>query len=454
MRSFDLFDTLLGRFHYLPDSIFHLVEREYPFPGFAFYRKAAEYQSERTLEDIYRKFRQLTEISEERASQLMEFEFQTELGQVFPIVENGNLVQDGDLIITDTYYSEPQIEKILEKIGLNRRVRICASPAGKSSGRVWDAVKKGPPLSSHLGDNLRSDVAMPRSRGIEAHPYEKSRWSRRETEMGKLGEYGLACLMRALRLQNPYVPESPEYLIWNEQGQLNIPVLIHASLYLDRFCREHGKKRILFTARDGCLWVRLFQAMYPRYDSIYFHASRYVYMYPTPSFIEYARGIYTDDSVIVDSHGKGRTCEAFFGLHLQKKPAYLAIVNSGRKHHAIVRKRRIHEGIEKMNYDLVGALYDVRGGAPVRCKPEYDLRFVAPGHLCMEKCLEILSRFNWEKFDQRVVKRGVEAMEGQLTLDNWVDHSFFHGHVDRQNGEVAHIHQLRSGSWHMTELLE
>src|SRR3990167_3642924 len=259
VRSFDLFDTLLGRLHHRPDSIFHLVERNLPFPGFVFFRTAAEYQSDRTLPDIYRHFQQLTEITDEQAAILMQFELETELSQVFPIVENLAQVKDGDLIVSDTYYDEDQIRKILEKIGLNRSVNIYASPGGKSSGKIWDVLKKKHSIAYHLGDSLHSDVATAKFYDIAASHYSNSQLSPCEEAVMKLGQGELACLMRALRLQNPYPPLSPEYLLWNEQCQLNVPVLLQASLYLNDFCQKHQKKRILFTSRDGCLWIQLFQ---------------------------------------------------------------------------------------------------------------------------------------------------------------------------------------------------
>ena len=73
-RSFDLFDTLLGRLQHRPDSIFYLVEKNFPFPGFVFFRLAAELQSDHTLPDIYRHFKRMTQASEEQSEALMQFE--------------------------------------------------------------------------------------------------------------------------------------------------------------------------------------------------------------------------------------------------------------------------------------------------------------------------------------------------------------------------------------------
>jgi predicted HAD superfamily hydrolase len=167
------------------------------------------------------------------------------------------------------------VKKNLDKVGLCRIVNIYASPNGKSSGKIWAIIKKKHIIASHLGDSLHSDVAMAKSCKVSALHYINSQLSRSEKALMTLGQLNLACLMRALRLQTPYPPLFPEYLFWNDQCQINVPTLLEASLYLNDFCQKHHKKRILFTSRDGCLWIQLFKTLYPHYDSIYFHASRY-----------------------------------------------------------------------------------------------------------------------------------------------------------------------------------
>ena len=113
-RSFDLFDTLAGRLHYHPHCIFDFVEKEFPFPGFRFYRTAAELQSNGTFSDIYKRLQVSFGLSPEQALDLMQFEFEIELRQIFPILENLKAVQDGDLIVSDTYYDLDQIQQILK----------------------------------------------------------------------------------------------------------------------------------------------------------------------------------------------------------------------------------------------------------------------------------------------------------------------------------------------------
>ncbi|MBX3718409.1 MAG: hypothetical protein KF898_02025 [Parachlamydiales bacterium] len=443
-NSFDLFDTLLGRLHCHPDSIFYQVQNRFPFPGFVFYRMMAEAQSDKTLADIYRHFQKLTGISKKEALALMEFEFQTELTQIYPIMENLRLVEEGDLIVSDTYYNADQIKQILNKIGLGKKVHIYATPRGKSAGTIWEKIKAEHSIAKHMGDSLRSDVDSPKAKNIDAVHYANSQLSCYEQQMASFGQEALAFLMRALRLQNPYPHESPEYLLWNDQCQINIPLLLQASLYLDAFSKKKKKKRILFTTRDGCLWIQLFQKLFPDYESIVFHSSRYAYTFPSSSYIDYVKELYTDDTLIVDSHGSGISCTQFFKKHLNKRPVYLSIVNNKKTQNAILRVDGRHETVEKLNYDLIGTLYDMNEKEPLRCEIEYDTKFVEPSHLCVKKCAAILDEYALQPFDQRVVQWASDLAWSGLAIDRFIDHAPYHVHL-KEEAKTRHLHILCSG---------
>lgn len=442
-RSFDLFDTLVGRLHFFPQSTFEQVEQHFPFPGFTFYRLAAQAKSNHTLADIYRHLRQMLDLTKVQTKTLMNFEFQTDLNQIFPIHETLSQVEDGDLIVSDTYYSRSQIKQILKKIGLKKKVRLYATAAGKYMGTVWDIIQKKYVLSSHLGDSLHSDVEMAKAKKIPGVHYTGSQPSAIEKALMDFGQSDLGCLMRALRLQNPYPAEMPEHLLWKEQTQLNIPLLIQSSLYLDAFCKEKKKKRVLFTSRDGCLWIQIFRTLFPRYESIYFHSSRFTYFFPTPTFIEYVKSTYDDDSVIVDSNGTGKSCLVFFKEHLKTVPIYFSIVNSRNENHCIFRKEDPCEGIEKLNYDLSGSLYDVQGGKPCRSSPEYQLRFIYPAHACIAKCCELLPHFRFESFNLQIMDWLIKDMDRELEIDKHVQHARTHAHFN--DGDQKCIHVLNTG---------
>lgn len=432
--SFDVFDTLVGRLHYDPESVFRLVESNFPYPNFVYLRSLSGRKSNGSLEDVYQKFRAITNISEEKAQELMNFELETELSNIFPIVENVNLVRNGDLIVSDTYYNLDQMKKILAKIGLAKTVTAYISPTGKSSGDVWQHIAQNFSVHLHLGDNYASDVAMALKHSIPAKHYKDSQLSSYEQAVMDLEHRDLACLMRTLRLQNPYPPGSPHYLLWNEQAELNVPLLIQCSLYLDEFCKAHKKQKILFTSRGTCLWMKIFQKMFPEYDSVYFQTSNYVYMHPSSSFIEYVQSIYTENSVIVDEHGSGSACGLFFKRHLNKKPTYFLILreeNSTSQQvefkdclqeiaevdcnpiYSIITSKEGYSGdaIEGLNKDIIGSLKDMQEGKRIRFAHENNVNMIYPSHHCMDLCLELLPNYKFQPFDKKLVKFLLSSLE-------------------------------------------
>lgn len=450
VRSFDLFDTLLGRYHYRPESVFNLVQNNFPFPGFTFFRMAAAFQSDQTLSDIYLHFQDLTGISDEERAALEQFELETELSHVFPILENLQLVRDGDLIVSDTYYNTEQVRAILERLGLKCKVEIYATPRGKSSGKIWQRLKSEHAIESHLGDSLHADVASAQAAGINGVHFKESALSLEEMRVGEMGHECLAYLMRAVRLSNPYHKGCLEWQLWNEQAKFNIPLLVQASLYLDEFCKAHGKKRVLFTARDGCLWIQVFRKLFPHYDSIYFHASRYLYMFPNPSYIDYVKDLYTDDALIVDVYGSGQTITHFFKEHFNCLPHCLMIVYPGSSFPCIVRMKANWDqvsGIETMNYDRCGALYDFQNGVAIRAEPEYEVKWVLPMHACMQRCVELLSFFRMGAFDQQVIDWAVDSiMNLDLVIKKQLSFAKHHCHL-REGSSWRHLHLMDHMLW-------
>jgi len=252
----------------------------------------------------------------------------------------------------------------------------------------------------------------------------------------QLDRLELTDFIQTLRQQNPYPGDSPEYLLWDEQCEVNLPFLIHASFYLDGFCKKRNTKRILFTSRDCCLWIQLFQALYPNYESIYFHASRYIYENPSDSYIEYVRNLYVGDVLIVDIHASGRSCIKFFKKNFRVHPNWLSIVNTGNRCHGIVRKDgQGYRHVEMLNYDVVGALYDMQDAQPLRAPPEYNIRYVHPSHACIRKCVEMLPHFQVGSFQKQIIEQVLRRSNDNLQVYRYLRHAMFHRHHRISNTE-------------------
>jgi predicted HAD superfamily hydrolase len=296
VHSFDVFDTLVGRVHKDPTSVFYLVESRYPFPGFSSKRIQAEYNSNGTLNDIYRSFVSLTGISEIEAQKLREFEIETELSNVFPIMCNISRVQDGDILVSDTYYDDKEILRIVRHAGLKKNVEIFATVDGKCSSWIWPYIQRRYNILEHEGDNQYSDVSSPRRYGIQAKWFELSEYSPLEQQIFNTSQKELANLMRVLRLSNPHQQGSIAYSAWNEQAQINIPLLIVTSFLIDDFCKKNVKQKVLFLSPGTGHLIKIFGKLFPQYSSETLLISRDLYMHPTQDYMRYMRSVYIPTS--------------------------------------------------------------------------------------------------------------------------------------------------------------
>jgi predicted HAD superfamily hydrolase len=250
MNSWDLFDTLIGRWYGDPISIFFEVERRADFPGFVKIRRDSELElyplgKNVTLDDIYLNFQKKTGVTDEKMKELMALELEMELLMSFPITKNSKRVQKGDIVVSDMYLPKDFMETLLEKNGIGPVSDIYVASGGKGSGNIWPIVHQKFRPEIHTGDNKWSDCDMPRRRGIRTACYEDVK-SEGETLLEKEGFQRIANLSRALRLSCPYTGSS-EKLVWDEQATISIPILILVSLYIPLI---YSGKRVLMSTRD------------------------------------------------------------------------------------------------------------------------------------------------------------------------------------------------------------
>ena len=402
VRSFDCFDTLVGRLHQDPRSIFRAMEEDIPCPGFAELRISAERDAQdKTLKGIYEQLQRKLGLSDERRDALRALEFEEELRNVFPICRNVSLVRDGDLVVSDTYYTEQEIQKILQTIGLKRHVHIVATCGGKSSGQVWSPLLDQYRIEYHLGDNKHSDVTSPESYGIPSKWFSASEFTPIEKSMFDASHMELARFMRALRLQNPHPADSEAFLVWNEQAELNFPILILASHYVDALCTSKNYTTILFSQRGCCHWMPVFQSLFPTYRSVSFQSSRVVYRKPSPEYVQYVRELNGPNVIIVDEQGSGKTVKEFFEKEFSKVPPVLYIASTNEAVPGITFSRGGH--FECLNEDRIGTLMGFDAAGPVRAPLEYEAVRVQPAFQCVDLGVSLLGKYRFQPYDEKVM---------------------------------------------------
>lgn len=393
IKSWDCFDTIIGRNFYIPISIFNIISKNINDPTFTQKRIQAERLSKyKTYQDIYK---YLPEYDPS-------IELEIEKQHSFPILENFNKIEDGDIIISDMYFSAKEIREILDYHNFNKDVKILSTYGGKHSGRVWDWVKStNIKIKYHFGDNIHSDIKMARKYGFTSIFFGGHSFTEEERFLDSNGQAYLAAIMRKCRLSNPYrIQKSIFYhsngsfqhisghnwieeingtiypyvlhknfedhfllrskrhknvlvqlyfngdsfvsrngktfeplykgewendsinqqshiqkLIWDDQSQYNIPLLILISLSLPL------NQELIFSQRD-CLYLQRVYNKLLNKNSLMLDVSRAGYLKPfNDEYIKYVISN-TKDKVIIDSHGSGYSANKFFSDQNQKFELY------------------------------------------------------------------------------------------------------------------------------------
>lgn len=300
VNSFDIFDTLLTRKCHKPTDIFDMIEEEHSIKNFAEYRVRAERMSNGTFDDIYRKFAELTGMDTHAVYNLKNIEILKELENILPIQSNINLVQDGDIVVSDMYYSKEILEEFLRTVGLRKNVQIFCSPAGKATGEMWKRLVSEFDIVRHIGDNEHSDVKMARAYGINGVKTDLFRFNAVEQSIG--GELGN--LLREFRLRNGFEEGTVEHMLYDEQCGANIMILCLFAVQIRGIMEAEGLKKLLLCMRDCCLLEKIFRYFYG--DTIQceaFLTSRIMNRNFNEEYKEYVKSMYNDKSLIIDFNG-------------------------------------------------------------------------------------------------------------------------------------------------------
>lgn len=357
MNSFDIFDTLIGRWYYSSHSIFEEIESN-GVKGFKQNRISAEVMGGESFADIYDNYQKITGISDTEKESLKQTEFSMELARTFPIKENVAKLTPDCLIISDMYYNKEELRLILAANGITTFSDILCGRGIKAFGTVWSQVN--PDL--HLDDNP-GVCNVARNQGITVDQYEGYYLTNNELLIMEAGFPKLAYMCRVLRLSNPKI-EVTDRQVWEDQTQSNIPLLVLLSPYLHGLMSANKYSQLLFTERDCISFYDIFSAMFPDDNAKRFSTCRNLYMSPSDTFIDYIKRTYTPKSLIIDMQGTGKTCVDFFNRFLDIDPNYLVVVCCDyHQKPGISNMFTCLDGftdkIEKMNYAPLGKLIDV-----------------------------------------------------------------------------------------------
>lgn len=186
--SFDIFDTVLRREFTEPDyakfklgsvlTAQGLFENANEFVTLRNktefrVREAKAFKGDVCITEVYKELGKQLKWNKVQITDYMQLEFESDLGMVKPKDEMVNLVNrlsdNGREIwfITDIYYTQTQVERMLRKIGLNIPFKLMVSShlgKRKDAGTMWlyikEKLEKLQKSHIHVGDNVRSDAQI------------------------------------------------------------------------------------------------------------------------------------------------------------------------------------------------------------------------------------------------------------------------------------------------------
>lgn len=312
INTFDVFDTLIARRCIFPLKIFELVEKKSGLSNFAQMRRNSELKiisGVYTLQDIYSHLSMDYGVDPATAGALMEMEIAEELENVIPIKENLDMVNDGDLLISDMYLPKEVIKKLLNKCGLNKEFELIVTNHGKGHGYIWSDLKKKLHIGFHRGDNPGADLQSPQASGVCGEVVNQWALTNHEKFLFDNGYQMLAQFVREVRLGSHTLAHGvTRYHEMSLQYSSNIPILIAAACSIYKYINEHGVDNILFSGRDCFYLKKYYDAIFNKDKKIsthYFYTSRISRMRCSEAYKKYFKNRMTESTVVVDLCGTG-----------------------------------------------------------------------------------------------------------------------------------------------------
>ena len=328
--SHDLFDTLIARRGVTADSALIRLREKY---GSLVDQRIALDNGERSLSQMY--------AEAGLPDDMLEEEIRLEVDECIPIVKNIERVQDGDLIISDTYFSREVLQQLLKKAGIKKRVGLYSSNLDKYQGKVWSRLSSLPRL--HVGDNEHSDIHMAEQSGVATLLVQNFCLSDWETTIEEFS-VPLARFLREIRLRC----SSTKYSTWQRaQQEFNVLMMLSAAVLVKKLDREP-----VFLGRDCQQLSKIYRSLYG-----------------VGSYLPFSRRFAYDSD----------TASRYLLENVDSKQVIVDLVSTGRTWSLLSIPRDVHVMIESDDYQYSGEL-----SRPERFSSEFKTSKIGPTSLIWE----------------------------------------------------------------------
>ena len=416
VNSYDIYDTLIARRTIEPIGIFETIEKELNFQHFSRLRRECESCCVHpTFDDIYAELQKKTDCNDITIKLLKSYELATEISHSYLIRTNYSRVSDGDILVSDMYFSQEQLEYILRCLGLNKRVVIYSSSSCKKSkhdGDMYDYLKTKYDIKKHLGDNIYADIQKAEEHGIPAELTRLSPLNKNEKFFVANGLQDFAFFIREFRHSTVYSIDSNEYALFMNQASFNLPILILECIYLHMCLQKENRNTVLFLTRDSCLLIHLFKKLYPQYNSIEYLTSRLITLkHCNEEYEAYVRNLYDDKTcMIYDGNGTFNSSKQLFLKLFDKLPRVHIFAFHNSEHLFDECTANLIDNIDGVliecyNIDTKGSVQMLSNGTFCYTLPEHPLKVGIIYKETCEKLIEFIDsmHFNITEYISRYI---------------------------------------------------
>ena len=259
--SFDIFDTLLFRRVQKPSDVWLILEKKEGKKGFFIDRKKADEKTyakaiarggETTLDEAYSLIPQWASLKEKELA--LEREVLYANKEMIEIWDFLGSIGKRRVITSDMYLPGDFIRRVLVENGIEGWDGFYLSnehDCRKSSGQLFELLINNegvlPEKILHVGDNELSDVKAPRKLGIKGRLYkQEGRWFPFTSYWTGVG-----------------------YRLGGSLGYMYVSWIV-------RTAKKFGKNHLMFVGRDGYIWNKICNELWPEIKTDYFFAPRLV----------------------------------------------------------------------------------------------------------------------------------------------------------------------------------
>ena len=262
-NSYDVFDTLIGRLCYEGKNIFEIIEKNENIESF----KENRIKFESQTKDFDKTYCLLEKHYGKNMKEIKELELKLELEMSFPIVKYLSNVTETDILISDMYLNEKQIQTLINKhTKINNKMYV--SYGGKQNDVIWKNKKITTNIKCHYGDNYISDCVNPIKNNLNAIHINDTKLNDVEQMIYNTNKE-LAYLLRAVRLSQ-YNNEKLTRVF----AEYSLPFMVLVCYKIKKIVIANKLETIVFLSRDGYWFKEIYDIMYPNDKTTYIYFSR------------------------------------------------------------------------------------------------------------------------------------------------------------------------------------